>query len=450
MTPNIINFQTIINQAKWIARSLPDLSRNFKFKEEMYIYLNNTNTWRRTTQEIHTNLPNQNQPYDFENSVYNSITSNFNPNDYDNSIFFGFEYEDCIYDYTVYCEDCETVDTSLQHVILVEWSENEQDTFLGYFWNTNSNAIDSLYIDIDNLDDYYFWVVGIIDHCEKPNRRFGNIEKCNNNGVCEPWIGETPSNCIDCSNKQRIGNKTLYLHSLTPINDIKDRRSSATGASKKYQEAHFSGNYEVAFDYFIYKSNIDRVDSSYWFSRCLPNNFENATGISVSKNSSQDVNFGASGVGLDIFSATGKNCEILRTLIKKNGSSKQNKGPQNPVSIVYNNIMSLDFNELTDIIEFALYEFDRGPASYGNYSFNHDHHVSTFCPAPFDIRIPKFRMKSNKTFYTQTSGSGAGTTTLSSNSLWTNNGLTINGKPAKEITLTLDGEMSITFAITDN
>jgi len=187
--------------------------------------------------------------------------------------------------------------------------EYEQDDVFGYFFDSNGN-LDSMthgdFIDDDMEDDFFQWFVLSRLDCTLQRREEG----CDNDGICEPWFGETAENCPDCQNKAKnmpgLEGK-LFLWEIESLTDHKGKNAS-NRVAKHYQESYVNAfKYEIAMQYVIYNTTSGNVDYQFVIGESGDPYPEDAPIIAK-------------------FKGWTSSAEVKRTKTKKNGSTKSNKG----------------------------------------------------------------------------------------------------------------------------
>ena len=157
----------------------------------------------------------------YDQNTFDIINTDFINNDYKREYFFCFLLDNCEWHTEIFGKDLKTVDTTLPLVVVPQQDDNEDsDTTIGYYINANTNNLDSIMIDDDNEDDYYIWVVRAGPTCTGTISSLSRA--CDEDGICESWLGETPQNCSDCSNALNDpDNKALYLVEIRTQDDRK-------------------------------------------------------------------------------------------------------------------------------------------------------------------------------------------------------------------------------------
>lgn len=432
-TPNL-DYAT--KQLRWIARGIPELARNSIFRWRMKSRLLLSNNFTKTDEDLQTFYMAQPTPYDFESRVYADVTSKFSNNNYQTGYFHGFFYDNCEWKTEIYGKDLDIIDTTLTLVVLPEDVDDDIDGTTGYFINA-SNNLDSVVIDDNNIDDYYIWIVRASAQCLK---KVSTLNRpCDEDGKCEPWLGETPQNCSDCAGALTdFSNKALFLVSITTQTDFKNK--SNNWPESRHQESSWSGDYEMQFTYDVYNAVADK-GNFLW----RPNN-------SGTYSIFDETNAAANprDVMLDIYGARGNNCEVRKERKKNNGSYVSNRGAH--TTITYNSPMSFFFIPGIDTISFTLTEADYGSdcgACIGEFPLQGGPlKLLPITSRPFHYW--QMRKKHyTKYAYTSTNGIEGPIKVPAVLANWTP-GPTLFGKAAWYQSFTLDGEMTVTLAYTNN
>lgn len=422
------------NQLTFISRVLPVLALNYQFKSNMRNQLSSVSTWSKQNNVLDPYFAGLSPGYTYENNTHNEINSNFPSSGYVRSYFFGFFYSGCTWNTEVYGHEATTIDTTKPILVITQRPDGQEDS-TGYYINPSGN-LDSLILNDDNDEDFCIWVVRAIPDCGS-KRGAHSIAGCDNDKRCEPWLGEAPGECTDCNGKGPGSGfqSTLYLVNIMTRTDELKKTSGTNWPQNLYQEGYFSGNYEASFQFYVYDS-ASKIDKASMLFNQLSNNFAsdafNGGGLD-----GRDADI------LDIWSATGNNCEIKRCKTKKNGSTKCNSGVHSLET--YNKVMTFEFNPIRDKVCFLLYEYDYHPASV---QFENAPPLSPQDDSAHQWQYRSRHVKKPWSFHV-VGGTEYAYSTIYMNSVWTA-GPPINGRPAFYRTLTLDGEMEITFAFTVN
>lgn len=188
--------------------------------------------------------------YDLEDEINDACINQVQSNIYLRAFFEAFDLEGCNWWNEIYIPDLDDQDTSLLHVVMPEYNNDvDLDTVMGYYYNVNTSAIDSLLISEDNKDSFYLWIIASDNDCTNLITQ-GN-EGCDNDGFCEPWIGEFYPDCPDCP-QPTVNELDLYLWEIQPKSDWKN---NGNWPSIRYQESWFSGDYEIDFQYMTIGAN---------------------------------------------------------------------------------------------------------------------------------------------------------------------------------------------------
>lgn len=251
------------NKLKWLARSLPILAHTVPdFANTVQNSINSSLEKKRSNAELETALNAFPSPaYNYNNGIYDTINSRFPGNDYDSSYFYAFEFEDCLQTTNVHFLENQAFTLSdNKTLVVVAFFESVADTLTGYFYDTIAGGIDSLLIYEENADNYDVWVVDADNQCLDGPGGNGPIFSFNpeghcGDGECQPFLGETPTNCSDCIGKKQSGNFTLILKQIQHTYDKHYHAGMTPAPNDKqqngYHESYFSGKYDIYFAYSI-------------------------------------------------------------------------------------------------------------------------------------------------------------------------------------------------------
>lgn len=247
-------------QLKYIAKTLPWFAQNVtNFKINMHNQINGAPYKQKFTRDLQTDF--LTMPFNFVNSV-STTTNLLQPtNYYDSSFFFEFEFDDCLNKVVIkFNKNSNTNNYNTKPLVACAVYETTRDTIKGYFLNTVTNTLDSLDIHADNEDDYYLWVVTADNMCLEGNSSTSvfsfNPEGHCGDGDCQPWLGETPENCPDCSTSMVSGNYTLVLEDIQHLTDKKIKENQVNPEptdfqDRGYHESAISGKYDIFYSYAI-------------------------------------------------------------------------------------------------------------------------------------------------------------------------------------------------------
>lgn len=354
----------IQKQLAWIARALPIIANsNNMFKNNMHNNLTSTNALYKHTITLQTNLI---STLNLTNTVHQTVFNNFPLpfNNYDSSYFFGFFLDDCFYKTLIQIPDLDIANNfNTKPLLSIPIFETNEIQNMGYFIN-NLNQLDSIIVDLDNVDDYYVWVVTADNMCLN-NSTFGpkipNEENTCGNGDCEPFLGETYTNCIDCqgNNGPQSGKYTLFLEEIQPLTDnyFKNLNHNPTGHDNRFHESYLSGKYDIVYQYAIvntFDPNNNYIKDAWYLSNITPlvgNKDRYWYNNGYKTNKWTDIIFKR-------LNANGSNCEVQRCKSSTNGPKKYNMANSSPIQTTQK-ILSYNFDIDYDKIITDMYEFDK-------------------------------------------------------------------------------------------
>lgn len=326
--------EEILNQIKWISRGVAFLAENNSFKIGVENELMLSPIFEASNANVNSGCITH-QNYYYSDSLNSILDFRHPSNDYDPLYFGGFTSGDRYDNYFVISSpELDLADTSLQHLIIPENILLDTNEYLAYF--VNGGFLDSMVIEEDDFDDYYIWIVGL-DQVIKKNK---TNHTCNNDGICQPWLGETIANCDDCQETNVETDKMgkLYLQS---IKSKKDDKNLGSDPQDDFEENFIKFKYDLALHY-----------------------------VSVSGNSIQNGTLptgpGASSAAIpvqEVFSANGNNCDIKRRRLDGLGNTVSNRGIENKLRTIHE-LLDEDFNLNQDSMHFVFFENDPtfGPA----------------------------------------------------------------------------------------
>lgn len=360
------------NQLKWIARTLPLLAQNItNFKQEMHDEIRSHFSYERYTMYLHNKF--LALPIDFNNEVYSASFVIKPNNDYDSSFFFGFEFEDCFHETQIRFNNRKNQDNfNTKPLVAIAHFENVSDTFTGYYYNNSTNTIDSLDITSENEGDFYIWVVDAVNTCledavgKSKIFQFDPESHCGD-GNCQPFLGETPSNCTDCANSQKSGAYTLVLKE---IQHLIDKQMSPNHANfvdlydQGYHETFMGNRYDLFYSYVIISTGDfikdDSVGDPYMKEKWY---LESVSKRAFGRDWYQDQDGYSTRKFTDILLARLKPSkdEVVREDFSTNGTSKRSSA-SSPLTIEINKTLSYNFVPESDMIFTYLTEWDRRSA----------------------------------------------------------------------------------------
>ncbi len=230
----------IENQYRWIARGYVGYLSNLTYRNWIAGNLLTQDFYENSHDTVNL-LSNTYLNIDLEDEIFANVNSVFPNNDYLRGYFYGFNFENCLYTTKIRLVD--TPNLSLPWIVTYQ-SLTYKDTVWGYFQDSIGN-LDSTEICSQNFEDYLIYCVFPSSQCSEGRSNAYVTGGCNENGVCEPYQGETEENCADCSlNKQKIYQKRLEVANVTILED-----------KKEFDEAWAQGRYFLAWDWAIVEDN---------------------------------------------------------------------------------------------------------------------------------------------------------------------------------------------------
>lgn len=322
----------IQEQLIWMAKGIAYLSTNSTFRFGVESEILNSPIFEASNANSEQNCI-MNYSYYFSDSLSSKLNFKIPGHNYDPLYFAGYTVG-TTYDayFVIRSPEYDVTDTSKKHVIIPEnvLLGDSLNNFKAYF--LTSGFLDSLEINIEDIEDYYVWVVGV----KLNSKIFKKTNHCNNDEKCQPWLGETIANCEDCQNMaapvtDKMGK--LFLQSIT---SKKDDKNFTHYPFEDYEESYIKNKYEIAFHY------------------------ATVSGTSIESETISSAGSGTNDHSIPIqneFSAWGNNCDIKRRIQKNNGNIKINRGIENKLKTIHE-LLDEDFNMDSDSIYFSFFEHD--------------------------------------------------------------------------------------------
>ncbi len=328
--------EEILNQIKWISRGVAFLAENSSFKIGVENELMLSPIFEASNANVNSGCITH-QNYYYSDSLNSILDFRYPSNDYDPLYFGGFASGNTYDNYFVIrSPELDLADTSLQHLIIPENILIDTNQYLAYFMNGNN--LDSMVIEEDDFDEYYIWIVGL----DQVSKFYKTNDFCNNDGDCQPWLGETLANCEDCQEENVVTDKMgkLFLESIKSKKDTKNLGSDSM--FDDYEENFIK--FKLAFHYVTVSDNTRQ-------------------GATITS-SEPGVN-SASVPIVEKFSANGNNCDVKRRKSDGGGGFVSNRGIENKVKNIHV-LLDEDFNLDQDSMHFVFFELD---PTFGNYNY---------------------------------------------------------------------------------
>ncbi len=367
MPPDGTTAQEIQNQLNWIARALPEMVKNdANFYSDLHTFITST------AANAKYNINSQNQlitssGYDFNLTTYSKVNTLFSNNNYDSAYFYGFHLEDCFYKTFIQIPDPELVPNyNVKPFLACAVFETNQNQLMGYYINTNTNALDSILVDMENAEDYYIWVVTADNMClEEASTPIGPHfddadESSCGNGDCEGFLGETPANCADChgANGPQTGKYTLVFQDMQHLSDnyFRNPTDNATGHENRFHESYFSGKYDIVYQFAVV--DVSNGNSQFIKDAWYINNINVSSRRDRYTSNNGQVTKKWKNILLARLKINRSSPDVVRCKSRYSGSIQCNSSNPAPVFPI-NKTLSYNFDPENDRIITDMYELDR-------------------------------------------------------------------------------------------
>jgi hypothetical protein len=128
---------------------------------------------------------------------------------------------------------------------------------MGYYIHPVTSLLDSLWINEDNMDSVYLWIVEVDSDCEwglrAPMKTGNDCDPACDFKECRPWCGNTPDNCSSCPQPEPTAPLPTYSLYLSQAIHLTDFKGMSSTHKSKYQENWLKGKYQIRFGYGIYQ-----------------------------------------------------------------------------------------------------------------------------------------------------------------------------------------------------